>query len=178
MFDKLFSGVISIAMMLFSSFEGNKPVFTEPEVLFKQNKLIIKTQLINAFENDFEKIFKSGNEVQVYFDLKLKYKDRVIFRKEYIHSVTFDPLHQDYSINLEERNARHSPSSYQKMLELVSKFELELDNRLPNEVDLTLEAYLKNLKLEIMDKECDLMLLWRYNRPKLKKTLYKTLYEN
>ena len=72
--DKVISGVISLSMLLLSSYKGNNAEFTDLETVFLNNNVIFRTSLSGAFENDFEDIIKSGAEIDIFFSISLERK--------------------------------------------------------------------------------------------------------
>ncbi|MCK4653720.1 MAG: hypothetical protein KAU01_04685, partial [Candidatus Cloacimonetes bacterium] len=68
--SKIISGFISLSILLLSSYEGNRATFSELTTSFLGDKIFIKTELINAFENDFEEIFKSGQRIDIFFNIE------------------------------------------------------------------------------------------------------------
>ncbi|HQQ68644.1 MAG TPA: hypothetical protein PLX77_07435, partial [Candidatus Cloacimonadota bacterium] len=54
---KFLAGVVSLSMLLFSSFEGNDPALGSFSYSKTGSYVHLKTQLQTAFENDFPSIF-------------------------------------------------------------------------------------------------------------------------
>jgi hypothetical protein len=64
------------------------------------------------------------------------------------------------------------------MVEELSRVEYFLAGDLPRVITLELESSLEKMKLESLDKEYDMMILWKYKRPRLEMQLDKAQYEN
>ena len=171
MFDKLVTGVISLSMMLFSSYQGNEPKFARLNSVLSEDRILIFTKLENAFENDFEEVFKSGNEIFIYFTLSIKQKDQSIFRRTFFHSVEYDPLLKQYFIELQEQEKKITSRSFDDLIETITVFEFDYLGDFPDRVTVSLTAYLEKLYLDSLDKEYDLMLLWKLQKPQVSNTV-------
>ena len=68
---KLLSGIMSMTMMLFSSYEGNNASFSDIYIGHDNEIIRIQTSLISAFENDFEQIFRSGSPIVINYQLNV-----------------------------------------------------------------------------------------------------------
>jgi len=176
--DKFITGVISLSMLLLSSYEGNKAKFSNIEPDFLQNSLVIRTQLYEAFENDFEDIIKSGTEIDVFFSLSLWEKRQVIHEVQFRHSVSYQPMKQVYQILLEERDKRYLLTSYEQMINEISKIEYLYDGEIPNKFQIKITAYLDKIKLNNNPNEYDLMMLWNFKKPQTKITIIKSENES
>src|SRR6056297_3130690 len=104
MFDKIVSGLISISMALFSSYKGNDADFAFLHANLQENHITISAELENAFENDFEEIFKLGTDVYIYYHLEIENKTGEIFSSIFTHKVEYDPVLRRYFIDLSEQN--------------------------------------------------------------------------
>ena len=70
--NKLITGVLSLSMLLLSSYQGNEAEFSELYFSFLGDGVLLRTKLVNAFENDFEEIFKCGKTIDIFFKIELK----------------------------------------------------------------------------------------------------------
>jgi hypothetical protein len=172
--DKVVTGVISLSMLLFSSYEGNKAKFSDIDADFLQNSLVIRTQLFEAFENDFEDIIKSGAEIDVFFSLSLWEKRQVIHEVQFRHSVSFQPMKQVYQVVLEERDKKYLLTSYEQVINEISRVEYLYDGETPEKFQIKITAYLDKMKLDNNPNEYDLMMLWNFKKPHTKKTIIKS----
>jgi len=91
-------------MLLLSSYEGNNAAFSEIVALVFRNNIMLKTQLVEAFENDFESVFKSGKQIDIFFDVQIESPGNETFTETFVHSILFDPLKQYYSVYLQEKD--------------------------------------------------------------------------
>ncbi|MCD4797045.1 MAG: hypothetical protein K8R49_07760 [Candidatus Cloacimonetes bacterium] len=171
--SKIINGVISLSMLFLSTYEGNDAAFAAITANFLGNNIYLKTQLINAFENDFEEIFKSGQKIDIFFEIKIKNNSAVIHTNEFKHSVVFDPMSQFFTIELEEQEKSLSMESYQQLLETISNVEYSYKGDELTEIDITLTSFLKKIHLESINKEYDMMMLWNFKKPKIKQQCIK-----
>jgi len=172
--DKVITGVISLSMMLLSSYEGNNAHFTEMNTIFMDNSTIFQTELTQAFENDFDDIIKSGSEINIFFTLALKNGNNIFHENQFKHSVNFHPMEQVYYVTFEEKDELLLYTSYEKVIEDLSKFEYIYKDKIPDQFRLSLTAHLEKITLSNSSKEYDLMMLWNFKRPKIKKKIVKS----
>ena len=175
MLNKLIAGIISLSIMLFSSYEGNEAKLTLRNSVFSSRKLILDFELKNAFENDFKEIFMSGRKVEICFSLTVKNDGKLLKKDSFCHTVLYDPLSDDFLLEFEETGKHIIVKSYQKMLTLISEVKYKLQMRFPETVKISFSAFLSNLKLSSIDKEYDLMLLWKKKKPKLNMILNRSV---
>lgn len=165
MFEKIMSGLISISMMLFSSYEGNNASFASLRANLFDNNMVVSAKLENAFENDFEEIFKLGIEIDIFFHLKITSQNNTIFQNVFSHKVEYDPLLRRYFVSLEEQEKQAIASDYNELIEMISQFEYDFKERIPQKVSVELSAYLEKIFLPNLEKEYDLMMLWKMKNP-------------
>lgn len=177
--SKVFSGLVGLSILLLSSYKGNDARFDHFQALFTGEGIQLELQLVDAFTNDFEDIFKSGKAVTINFDLKVKDKNAVVYLASFAHTVQYDPMSQEYTVTCEDRHMSNSIiTSYNSMVEELSKVEYMLEGQFPRVITLEMESSLEKMKLESLDKEYDMMILWKYKRPHLEMQLDKAQYEN
>jgi hypothetical protein len=177
--SKVFSGLVGLSILLLSSYKGNDARFDNFQAFFTGEGVRLELQLVDAFTNDFEDIFKSGKAITVHFDLKVKDDDAIVFLASFAHTVQYDPMSQEYTLTCEDRHMENIiVTSYNTMVEELSRVEYFLAGDLPRVITLELESSLEKMKLESLDKEYDMMILWKYKRPRLEMQLDKAQYEN
>jgi len=169
--EKVISGLAAFSMLLLSSYQGNEASFSEYTTSFIGNRVFLECKLLNAFDNDFEEIFKSGQSIDVYFEVKIKLDDQIVHEEVFRHSLIFDPLSQLFSIELEEQDMVASTGSYNELKNIISSIEYSYEGELINNCNLLMIAYLPKIRLEALNKDFDMMMLWRYNKPELKADL-------
>ncbi len=170
---KVVSGVISLSMMLFSSYEGNQPYFSQMAVSMAGNRIFIKTELVDAFDNDFEDIFRSGKQIDVSFNITLKNDSDVISEDDFKHTVIYDPLTDLFTLIIEELDETLIIDSYRQLLKKIAKIEYTHNIDSSENVIIKIESYLSKIKFDSFGKKYDLMILWKLKRPKAKVTYGK-----
>jgi hypothetical protein len=175
MFDKIVSGLISISMALFSSYEGNNADFSFLQANLQENHITISAELENAFENDFEEIFKLGTEVHIYYYLKIENKTDRIFSSIFTHKVEYDPVLRRYFIDLGEQNKQVIASDYTELIDYLSNFEYVYQGYVPPLIRVSLTAYLDKLYLPNLQKEYDLSVLWKKQKPSIRKSFQRVI---
>ena len=168
LFDKVISGIISFSMLLLSSYKGNEAAFSDLTVNRMNSGIFIETKLIDAFENDFEQIFKSGKKIDIIFKVKIIVPHQDIYHRTFLHSVTFHPMQQYFSVFLEERKTELKIANFSELKNVVSKFGFPYFGKLNSEMEIDISAYLPKLKIDSSKKKFDLMLLWNFKIPKIK----------
>jgi hypothetical protein len=177
--QKLLANLVTISVFLFSSFKGNDADFSALKVHNSGNYLILQTKLENSFENDFQDIFQSGKQVDVWFNLEVKQNKDMVHKQVFRHSVQYDPLSTSYKVYLQEQHQTRSVASYPEMLQLLANVEYSLPSKPEwTKIDIQLESYLKSMRIESMNKDIDLMTLWKLKKPVCKTNLDLKAYES
>jgi hypothetical protein len=167
--SKIITGVITLSMLLLSSYEGNNAVFNQMMASYIGSKIYVSAQLENAFENDFDEIFKSGQRVDIFFKIEIFNHDGKTHEREFRHAVIFDPLKKYYNVFLEEQNLQTVITDYDELIESISQVEYYYNGDKYEGGHVTLTAYMKKIKLQKLKKEYDLMMLWKFKKPKINK---------
>lgn len=166
--EKLFAGVVSITMMLFSSYEGNHARFSEVLTGYNEEVIMIRTSLVNAFENDFEQIFRSGSPVTVTIELKVSRDNQLIDTKEYRNTVLFDPLNRYFQVEAEASNYHSFTTSFDELITVISEIDIFYETwGIEGTYRFELTAGMDRVHLASLDKEFDLMMLWHYKNPRV-----------
>ena len=91
-----------------------------------------------------------------------------------MHSVKYDPMARVYYVLIEEKSKKHHViEDYDVMINLISNIEYNCDVNNADQYKVFLEASLEQIKLESLDKDFDLMTLWKFRKPKLKEKIKK-----
>ncbi|MCD4819786.1 MAG: hypothetical protein K8S23_13965 [Candidatus Cloacimonetes bacterium] len=176
MLDKIFKGIVSLSMVLFSSYQGNEAKFTYLNSTLFNDHIVITSELENAFDNDFNSIFKSGQKIEICFDLKIHNSKKLLHEKKFCHSVEYDPLYSSFFVVLEESDKTIKINSYPKLIKTISNIEYEYVGEIPSQVKVSLKAYLKKLNLKTLGKEYNLMLLWKLKNPEISQVFNKKTF--
>ncbi len=177
--QKLLANLVTISVFLFSSFKGNDADFSALHIKNSGSYLILQTHLENSFDNDFQEIFQSGKQVDVWFNLEVKQNKNMLHKQVFRHSVQYDPLSSIYRIYLQEQHQARSVKSYAEMKQLMENVEYSLPAKPEwTKIDIHLDSYLKKMHIESMNKEIDLMVLWKMKKPVCKSSLDLKAYEN
>ena len=161
--EKVISGLAAFSMLLLSSYQGNEASFSAYTTSFLDDRMFLECKL----ENDFEEIFKSGQSIDIYFSVKIGLEGLIIHEEEFRHSIIFDPLTQLFSVELEDQGLSCSANSYDELKIIISNIEYSFKDENIQDYTLTIKAYLPKIRLIALNKDFDLMMLWKYNEPKL-----------
>ena len=176
--EKVISGLAAFSMLLLSSYQGNEAKFSAYTTSFLDNRMFLECSLENAFDNDFEEIFKSGQSIDIFFSVKIELNNLLIHEEEFRHSIIFDPLSQVFNIELEDQDLTSSTNSYEELKTIISSIEYSYKDEKIQDYTLTLKAYLPKIRLIALNKDFDLMMLWKYSEPKFTMKLKKGNNEN
>jgi hypothetical protein len=164
---KVFATVVSLSMFLFSSYSGNDPSLRALSSRVGGNYLQVRTSLVGAFDNDFPDVFKSGTVIPVNFTLSLKSGNRTLTERQFQNRVRFDPGKGIYEVYMGGMNRTIETESYAQMLTEISGFECSIPyNPDWGVVSMRLEASLPTVKFTQLKKPVDLMVLWKYQKPR------------
>lgn len=175
--SKIITGVITLSMLLLSSYEGNNAAFENFTATVLGSNVYIKANLISAFENDFEELFKSGQKIDIFFKVDIKDSERTVHEKEFKHSIIFNPLEQIYIIFLEDQNVQTSAVSLEELIEIISGIDYVCKCEGFDEGNISLSSHLKKVRLKSIDKEYDMMMLWKFKKPSVKQKYKKLITE-
>ncbi|MDD3535703.1 MAG: hypothetical protein PHC50_06125 [Candidatus Cloacimonetes bacterium] len=169
MFDalgsKVFSTVVALSMLLFSSFKGNDPAISQFQLSKTDSYLYVKAQLSTAFENDFPSIFASGVPVNIHYDLDLRGANGYHGKRRVTNRISYDLATGIYEIRKEGL-----PSIYSKSISEVLHEAAHLEVAIPynrewGELKVKLSASLPKVYFKELGKQMDLMVLWKYKKP-------------
>jgi hypothetical protein len=177
--QKLLASLVTVSVFLFSSFKGNDASFSTMQIHNSGNYLILQSNLVNSFDNDFQDIFQSGKQVDVWFNLEIKQNKNILYKQEFRHSVQYDHLSSVYKVFLEEQHQNISVKDYSEMIRLMSHIEYSLPSKHEwKKIDIHLDSYLKTMRIESLKKEINLMVLWKLKKPECKESVDLKTNEN
>jgi hypothetical protein len=177
--QKLLANLVTISVFLFSSFKGNDADFSAMHIQNSGSYLILQTHLVNSFDNDFKEIFQSGKQVDIWFNLEVKQNKEMLHKEVFRHSVQYDPLTSVYKVYLQEQHESRSVKSYSEVQQMISTMEYSLPTKPEwKKIDIHLESYLKSMRIDSMNKDIDLMMLWKMKKPVCKNSVDLKAYEN
>ena len=166
--SKIITGVITLSMLLLSSYEGNNAAFEDFTATVLGNNIYIKANLVQAFENDFEEVFKSGQRIDIFFTVDIRNSDGPVYQDEFRHSILFNPLEQRYVVFLEDQQTQTSVGSFEELIEVISNVDYVCKCEDFDEGNISLSSYLKKIRLKSIGKEYDMMMLWKFSKPTVK----------
>jgi len=169
---KVFATIVTLSVFLFSSYTGNDPSLKALNSRVGENYLQLRTSLSGAFENDFPDVFKSGSTIPVNFKVTIRGKNRNLYQHTFANSVRYDPAKGVYAISVGGMHRDSQTDSYEKMLTEISVFECSIPYQPTwGDVTVTLEASLPTVRFQQLQKNVDLMVLWKYQKPRISTSL-------
>lgn len=166
---KLFSSVVSLSLLLFSSFQGNDPYFTSVTVQKTGSYVYLSGSLHSAFENDFPSIFSSGAQIPVHFALSVRQGSKTLAQRRFTHSVSFDTMTGTYEVYKSGGAQSFQSDKVEEIIAEVARFRFGIPYQ-PSwgEVNIRIEASLPKVNFRELNKEVDLMVLWKHQKPSTK----------
>ena len=164
---KVITGIVTLSMLLLSSYEGNNAKFGNMTAIYLGSRIHVSAALVNAFENDFEEYFRSGQRIEIFFNIEIFKRKELIHENEFRHAVIFDPIGKIFHVFLEEQNIQTTTTSYAELLELISLIEYDYNEDDYESGQVVLSAHMKKIRLQSLNKEYDLMMLWKFKKPRL-----------
>jgi len=167
--NKVVTGIISLSMVLFSSYKGNQAKFENLMLDNNVNGVVIEATLTDAFENDFEDVFKSGSSVRVFFELKISQDKTVLYSDLFSHMVLYDPQSNLFTLELEEQDLTLTELTYKRMVDQLAHISCDVSEILPSSITVSITSFLPKMRLESVDQEYDMMILWNMKKPVIKR---------
>lgn len=169
--SKVMAGLLSVSTLMFSSYTGNDPGFQTLQSRAGQNYVIVRAVLEKAFDNDFTDVFNCGKPVNLWFKIEIRHNNSVEMTRSYSHTVTFSPLHASWEVLFSENGRKEIYTSYEQMLSAVSILECSLP-RAPGwrKIEIRAQSWLDPIELTQPDRKVDLMALWRFKRPSIRRS--------
>ena len=164
--SRVLAGVVSLSMLLFSSFKGNDPKMTNLGYRNSDSFLYVSGIMENAFDNDFPTIFASGTPISVIYDLEIRQGNRIVAKNSFRHTVNYNPATGIYELRKDGRGDLFRSDSVQDIMRHLSSFDFGIPHQ-PSwaQVQIRIEARLPVVHFDTMNKEVDLMVLWKYKKP-------------
>jgi hypothetical protein len=170
---RVVNGVVSFASLAFSSFKGNDAELSIPFITQNRNQIVIESNLKHAFEQDFYDIFRSGKEIEVWFSVTVEGRGHKLIERNYAHKAKFNPMTRDFNVVLQEQNYTFTTGNYTTLVNAMSHFEYTWNwrqNASPGQnVNVTVISYMKKIKLDAYREDFDLMMLWKFRKPKVQR---------
>lgn len=165
-------GVITFTLLVMSSYEGNDASFRALQVTYLEGAIGIDVEMDSAFDNDFEEIFKTGKSIDIWFNTSVSSKGTVLEEQNFSHNVTYNPLLDSYLLKKGSTNESIVCEDYQCLIKELSKVKWHFRRlRSVSDYDFSIDAHLDKIYFEQMDKDFNLMLLWKNKRPRMKERI-------
>ncbi|MCK9584524.1 MAG: hypothetical protein M0R69_06400 [Candidatus Cloacimonetes bacterium] len=166
---RIMVGVISLSMLLFSSFKGNDPQLGTINHYSSSSTLYLSGELLSAFDNDFDTVFASSATIPVYFTLKIKSGNRNVVNRQFKHLVKFNPATGIYELRKDGKPDVFRSSSMQQIVKEISQYSFSVPYQSSwGLISVSVQAEMPIVRFEELNKEVDLMVLWKYKKPSAK----------
>jgi hypothetical protein len=170
--ERLTLGVIGLSMLLFSGYQGNDARFSDTSIHVADYGVYLSTTLADAFTHDFDEIFHSDITLRVYFEARVSSGRRTIMTSDFTHTVRWDSRESAWKVLFCETGTYQLADSMHDLTYILSSVEtlLRFDTSRFNTIDISLTARLPVIYLHSIQREFDLMTLWRFRVPRLRVT--------
>jgi len=169
---KVYFSVLAFSVLLFSNYTGNDAQFSNVNSRTIGDNIVFSTFLKNSFEHDFNEIFKSGKNIHIWFEFRVLKDNKIIHFEKFYHLVKWNASKGEYTVDLQEQNFKCSVKTNKELLYLISKVEYPFyKSSFKGDVTVEFKSYLPKVYLETINKEVDLMLLWKMNTPSIRKDI-------
>jgi len=169
-FGKVMAGLLSVSTLMFSPYTGNEPVFQTLQCRAGQNYLITNTNLNRAFDNDFTDVFNCGKPVNLWFKIEVRQNNNIVHTSSYRHTITYSPMHASWEVFFSENGKKEIYETYLQMLDNISELECSIPRGTGwRVVEIRVESWLQTIELTEPDRTIDLMVLWKFKRPSIKR---------
>jgi len=169
---KTYLNIVSLSVLLFSNYVGNSVSFSPLSMQNVGDNIVCSAHLLNAFENDFEEIFKSGKEIRVWFEFKALNNSKIIHFEKFYHAFKWDVKSRVYYVELQEQSFTTTAKTTEELVYLLSVVEFPFYRaKHRGNISIELTAYLPKIYMDEINKEFDLMLLWNLKKPSVKKEI-------
>ena len=167
--SKIVTGLMSLSMFLFSSYTGNDPSFRPLSAFVNNNYMQLSTALDYGFDNDFPDVFKSGTPITMYYKVEVRNAGALVYQITHTNRVTFEPMRNSYVIRQSGSGERIETSSFEAVKDAISQISCSIPvQRDWRSVNVSVQAWLPTVEFTQIDREVDLMVLWRFRKPSVK----------
>lgn len=172
LFKNTINTIIAVGTFFYSSIDGVRSDFSPIYISVSDNRVVVSTQLINGFSEELDKIFRSGQQATIYFNLELYSIENhePIFEQEFVHSFRFSLIDQTFDLFKSEMNTvqigldiAHAKNEITKISEVTTMDISQFKNNI--EYYFRITSWLGDIQLQGMEKPVNLMKYWSNIRP-------------
>ena len=165
--QRIYFGIIGLGLLWFSGYQGNDAKWINTDIQVVDDGVFIESLLGDAFVNDFDEIFHSDLVITISFDIRVSRGRNTIYTRNFNRTVFYDDHTKTWVIYYDEIAELYVTDCLYDMkfnLSSIRTF-LSLDSRENEIVDITLTARLPVVFLPSLQREVDLMMLWKFSAP-------------
>jgi hypothetical protein len=164
---KIVSGILSLSFLLFSSYEGNDASFRTPLVEVQEAYASCRTELVGAFEKDFNDIFRCGEEIILTFDITITGPNNQMHKESVVHKLKYFSMKDIYQLTIDSDNSVQYFDTLNEGLDIFSRYDRQLPLPRGDKCQIKIVARLNKLWFASQKKEFDLNLLWKNKLPEV-----------
>jgi len=167
------AGIYTISIFFISGFSGNDPQISHLMLDRVDYGLVLRGDLENAFEHDFEEILSSGLKITILYETKIRNQGKHVLTIISTVTVVRDHELQQWIIDDSDDLLPNYISNYQDLQKALAKIRINipLNSREFDSLTVSLKASLPSIYISNTDKNYDLMLLWKKRAPRAKITI-------
>lgn len=169
---KIVSTVIAIGSLFYSSISGVVAEFDDLSLEIQGDRMVLSTRLVNCFSEDLDTIFRSGEEIRIYFQVEVLEGETPspVQETTFHHGITYSLIDDSYAVyrsNTEKRQTGLSLANAKAMLSELDEVGVVVASELSFGVDYVIRvtAYMDRVALPGMEEELNLMYYWNSLKP-------------
>ncbi|MFQ6604930.1 MAG: DUF4390 domain-containing protein [Fidelibacterota bacterium] len=167
LYKQIITTVITVGSLFYSTINGVRATLDPIQLETDGNQVLVSTQLVNCYSDDFDEILSSGKRIYFHLNVKL-YETGVrqpVWEDEFFNAISYSHLDRIYEVyhshtkeflsNLTFDQAKRQLASF-SAIPIISMGELDPEK----EYYLKITARLDKIYLEGMDEPINLMFYW------------------
>lgn len=170
--QKIVSTVIAVGSLFYSSISGVVAEFDGLTLDTQGDKLVLSTRLVNCFSEDLDRIFRSGEEIRIFFQVEVLNRENQVpvHKTTLFHAITYSLIEGSYEVyksNTQKRQMGLSLEQAKTMMSQVEEAGVIVASQLSFGVDYAVKvtANLGTVTLPGSKEELNLMYYWSSLRP-------------
>ncbi|MFQ6674857.1 MAG: DUF4390 domain-containing protein [Fidelibacterota bacterium] len=169
---KIVSTVIAIGSLFYSAISGVVPEFQDVVLDIRGDELVLSARLENCFSEDLDTIFRSGQEIRIYFRVDVLDADsgQPVQETTFYHALTYSLIDGSFDLFRSNTGERQSGLSLEEAKAMLSELEdvgvvvaSELSFGVVYMVRVT--AHMEKITLPGTNEELNLMFYWSSLKP-------------
>lgn len=173
LFQKTITSIIAIGSLFYSTIDGVNAAFDPVSLIPEGRQVYVSTRLINCYSEDLDRIFHSGQQIDIYFRIELLEKgprDVPVHTEEFYHSVQYYPLDDEFSVYKSSTNEyldHLDLAQAKENLAQINGYPVSTGRRIASGKQYTFRvtAWMDKIQVQGMEEPLNLMFYWSSLKP-------------